>query len=57
MMYRQAISIHVPREGHDAKKEILDKQMKISIHVPREGHDPDMVLDVVEGRNFYPRAP
>ena len=34
------ISIHVPREGHDANYiAMLNKALNISIHVPREGHD------------------
>ena len=33
------ISIHVPREGHDAFTCIKYKVFDISIHVPREGHD------------------
>jgi len=34
------ISIHVPREGHDAMRPVLDiVEVLISIHVPREGHD------------------
>ena len=34
------ISIHVPREGHDAPRRAnAAKTVLISIHVPREGHD------------------
>ncbi len=34
------ISIHVPREGHDAaKSHNVSQKVLISIHVPREGHD------------------
>ena len=33
------ISIHVPREGHDAAETRLERDARISIHVPREGHD------------------
>ena len=33
------ISIHVPREGHDAGHAARDLHGPISIHVPREGHD------------------
>ena len=34
------ISIHVPREGHDAVALIMPAiGLTISIHVPREGHD------------------
>ncbi len=33
------ISIHVPREGHDAKPRPARGAKNISIHVPREGHD------------------
>ena len=33
------ISIHVPREGHDADKLGKLVDAAISIHVPREGHD------------------
>ena len=33
------ISIHVPREGHDALCSSEAITMAISIHVPREGHD------------------
>ena len=34
------ISIHVPREGHDAYSSSLSVSgVHISIHVPREGHD------------------
>ena len=36
----RVISIHVPREGHDALAEFSGGAMVISIHVPREGHDP-----------------
>ena len=39
-MQADAISIHVPREGHDAYLCLYDfKPVAISIHVPREGHD------------------
>ena len=35
-----AISIHVPREGHDVPlKHGIISHIEISIHVPREGHD------------------
>ena len=33
------ISIHVPREGHDAQLAHSVCGRDISIHVPREGHD------------------
>ena len=33
------ISIHVPREGHDAPPAAIHVDGDISIHVPREGHD------------------
>ena len=34
------ISIHVPREGHDAATNAANSAAAaISIHVPREGHD------------------
>ena len=33
------ISIHVPREGHDAGLFVEAGRLIISIHVPREGHD------------------
>ena len=34
------ISIHVPREGHDAYQlGAIKGDLTISIHVPREGHD------------------
>ena len=35
----EAISIHVPREGHDSTTFSAGVQRSISIHVPREGHD------------------
>ena len=36
----ELISIHVPREGHDANTDKRERLIKdISIHVPREGHD------------------
>ena len=34
-----AISIHVPREGHDFVPQGEISVASISIHVPREGHD------------------
>ena len=34
-----AISIHVPREGHDSALSSVRARQVISIHVPREGHD------------------
>ena len=34
-----AISIHVPREGHDPGGGRHKRRKRISIHVPREGHD------------------
>ena len=38
--YDRKISIHVPREGHDAVTTGDFARMAIiSIHVPREGHD------------------
>ena len=43
-----AISIHVPREGHDSRPEKSNgKTFVISIHVPREGHDlcPEIKTD------------
>ena len=39
-----AISIHVPREGHDLKHAAEFHNNQISIHVPREGHDEFCVL-------------
>ena len=37
----ERISIHVPREGHDAAPPPAARpRSDISIHVPREGHDP-----------------
>ena len=36
---RLAISIHVPREGHDKSAVQIIMMLLISIHVPREGHD------------------
>ena len=48
---RSNISIHVPREGHDASELISSFALNdISIHVPREGHDErekNAVLDVL----------
>ena len=38
------ISIHVPREGHDAADTGAAGHQRISIHVPREGHDIAMNL-------------
>ena len=39
-----AISIHVPREGHDRGGVCRKTGTGISIHVPREGHDRDFIL-------------
>ena len=46
-----AISIHVPREGHDARTHTRESvNLIISIHVPREGHD-DFIGCVAWGQN------
>ena len=53
-----AISIHVPREGHDVVQKERLHMTPISIHVPRVGHDRD--ADPQAGRaepDFNPRAP
>ena len=52
------ISIHVPREGHDASPPIPGRRdIKISIHVPREGHDGGKWYRHIRQRHFNPRAP
>ena len=52
------ISIHVPREGHDAFTAcVMVKSDDISIHVPREGHDMAGVITARSIDYFYPRAP
>ena len=44
------ISIHVPREGHDADVlHYTGYKLPISIHVPREGHDPLGLVAAVKG--------
>ena len=40
------ISIHVPREGHDADGRSVDSVWMISIHVPREGHDASVSAEL-----------
>ena len=54
-----AISIHVPREGHDSRSSTHKaKKPHISIHVPREGHDRETrSLIAKTSEDFYPRAP
>ena len=44
------ISIHVPREGHDAADTGTTGHQGISIHVPREGHD--VTVSVNRGFNL-----
>ena len=52
------ISIHVPREGHDAEaSDAIAQSSGISIHVPREGHDFCSRLHACPGCHFNPRAP
>ena len=52
-----AISIHVPREGHDYYAYINPQRTLISIHVPREGHDTNSNSRRSGRSNFNPRAP
>ena len=51
------ISIHVPREGHDADFMLLAPDDNISIHVPREGHDLMRRHIRTRVHYFNPRAP
>ena len=51
------ISIHVPREGHDASCRSNRRQDQISIHVPREGHDFTLLSLSLSLLHFNPRAP
>ena len=53
----RAISIHVPREGHDLAPELDNGDTWISIHVPREGHDALAVRIKYGIVDFNPRAP
>ena len=53
----RAISIHVPREGHDLGVAAEMRACFISIHVPREGHDPAAISVAVDYHDFNPRAP
>ena len=54
----RAISIHVPREGHDyGNTEHRISAARISIHVPREGHDISTLQRAARCCNFNPRAP
>ena len=52
-----AISIHVPREGHDRRPSAPGCCCGISIHVPREGHDPESAGYPRGTADFNPRAP
>ena len=53
-----AISIHVPREGHDPPgSHAAARCGSISIHVPREGHDRPSYRARSPAKYFYPRAP
>ena len=51
------ISIHVPREGHDAPALIIHQQPTISIHVPREGHDQPQMPPTVRRQLFQSTCP
>ena len=50
-----AISIHVPREGHDRRQDFDISAIQISIHVPREGHDanPEVCLLATKGISIH----
>ena len=52
------ISIHVPREGHDAAGQ-ADRagDDQISIHVPREGHDNYVPQDKLGDQKFLSTCP
>ena len=51
------ISIHVPREGHDAIALAMPGNVFISIHVPREGHDPTTIIGTHRGLEFQSTCP
>ena len=53
-----AISIHVPREGHDLDTAFSGvDQFAISIHVPREGHDQTYLADAYRCRKISIHVP
>ena len=51
------ISIHVPREGHDASVLHPRDLRLISIHVPREGHDSTLIPMPRATRSFQSTCP
>ena len=55
---QQAISIHVPLAGHDARPRHKNSDAAvISIHVPLAGHDGSCPSRPPRPRDFNPRAP
>ena len=53
-----AISIHVPREGHDFVGDVDFTALNdISIHVPREGHDVWALYTDVNSKGFQSTCP
>ena len=58
-VYRRcnAISIHVPREGHDTNRPRFYYLILISIHVPREGHDKEADGTVITAAQFQSTCP
>ena len=52
-----AISIHVPREGHDRHARAAYCRSDISIHVPREGHDSHSAFCAEAGNRFQSTCP
>ena len=52
------ISIHAPRTGSDARKELFEQHMMISIHAPRTGSDRHGTPRLTRaGSDFNPRSP
>ena len=51
------ISIHAPREGSDAIKDLKYSAAQISIHAPREGSDLLRPTLLPLPKYFYPRSP
>ena len=55
---QEIISIHAPREGGDATKQITDAiKSNISIHAPREGGDNSCSLMAVLSDTFQSTPP
>ena len=52
-----AISIHVPREGHDDTYHDNYLRFGISIHVPREGHDAVKLYFTMSASQFQSTCP